>query len=165
MLITETTKYSEFQPLEKYLKADGFAQIKRAAEEQYGNMYDLTFAEFHACANGDFGGILGDLSNPTVLQVYWIKRLEEFTEEFANTLKRLEIKQTADEQRAAQGLLKTDWAEGILIFLQSFFSLKSFKEAEKITMGEIIIAKRSQYNGEVFRRNMTKIQMQKARRK
>lgn len=165
MQITSQTKYSEFAPHEKYVTEKTVAEIKKAAEVEFGAMYDLTFEAFHACANGEFSGALGDLSDPTVLQVYWMKRFAEFVEEFTKTLNGLTLPQKPDEAKAAQGLLKVSWDEGLLIFLQSFFGLRSFKEAEQITIGEIVIAKRAQYNRDKFARNMADIQTAKFKKK
>lgn len=159
MRITDRTKYATLKPVEKYLTKDAIKELEREAEKQFGAMQELTFAQFYACMNNDYSEILGDIADPTVLQVYWAKRFGEFAEKFAEQLKRLEIKQTPDETKASQGLLKVSWDEGLLVFLQSYFGLKSFKEVEKITVGEILIAKRANYNQELFRRKLSAIQI------
>lgn len=165
MRITEKTKYSLFEPVEKYVTPEAVSALKQAAERKYGAMYDLTFEQFYTCTQGDFSEILGDISRPTVLQVYWCKRFADFVDEFAKTLQAVTMKPNADEMRAAQGLMKTDWAEGLLVFMQQWFGLKSYKEAEKITIGELIIAKRAQYNQDKYRRQLAKIQTEKYKRK
>lgn len=165
MRITDKTKYSLFEPVEKYVTPEAVAALKQAAERKYGSMYDLTFEQFYACSQGNFSDILGDISKPTVLQVYWCKRFADFVDEFAKTMQTVTMKPTAEEQRAAQGLLKTDWGENMLVFLQQWFGCKSYKEAEKITIGELIIAKRAQYNQDKFRRQLAKIQTEKYKRK
>lgn len=164
MRIDNTTKYREFEPIEKYVPDSQKKSITNAAESLYGCMYDLEFGEFWNVANGDLSR-LGSLEDPTVFQVYWLKRFEEFTKEFAETLNKLSVKQTTDEKRAAEGCLKVSWGESILVFLQKFFGLNSFKEAEKITLGELLIAKRAQYNDDLFARRISQIQMQKINRK
>lgn len=164
MRITDRTKYALFEPVEKYLTDDAVADLKRAAERKYGSMYDLPFGTFYNCAQSDFSH-LGDLTKPTVLQMYWCKRFADFANELANTLQAVTLKPNADEQRAAQGLLKTDWGENMLVFLQQWFGCKSYKEAEKITIGELIIAKRAQYNQDKYRRQLAKIQTDKYKRK
>ena len=103
MRITERTLYSTIQPIEKYFADSMQSEIMRAAEGKFGGMYDLEFATFWACAGGDFSH-LGDMRNPTVLQVYWIKSFGEFVEEFAEQLKKLTIPQTSEEMKAGQGL-------------------------------------------------------------
>lgn len=164
MRIDKNTKYREFEPIEKYVQDSQKKAITNAAESVYGCMYDLEFGEFWNVANGDLSR-LGSLEDPTVFQRYWLKRFEDFTKEFAETLNKLSVKQTTDEKRAAEGCLKVSWGESVLVFLQKFFCLKSFKEAEKITLGEILIAKRAQYNDDLFARRISQIQMQKLNRK
>lgn len=164
MRITERTLYATIQPVEKYFKDSMQDEIMRAAEAKFGCMYDLEFATFWACAGGDFSN-LGEMKNPTVLQVYWVKRFNKFVTEFAQTLKGLTLKPTADEAKAGQDLLQVTWGESVLVFLQQWFGLKSYKEAEKITMGELLIAKRAQYNQDLFRRRLAQIQTAKFKRK
>ena len=86
-------------------------------------------------------------------------------EEITQALKGLTLSPTADESKAGQGLLQVTWGEGILVFLQQWFGLKSYKEAEKITMGELLIAKRAQYNQDLFRRRLAQIQTAKFKKK
>ena len=88
MRITDRTLYATIEPLEKYFRKEMTAELKQAAEVKYGAMYDLEFATFWACAGGDFSH-LGDMRNPTVLQVYWVKRFGEFVEEYTKALKGL----------------------------------------------------------------------------
>ena len=165
MRVTNATKYGEFVPLEKYLSEHGKKQLMQAAEKEFGGMYDLSFSTFYACANGDYSEVLGNVKEPTVLAVYWVKRFTEFVEELANTLKNLTLPQTVEEMQASQGLLKMDWGESMLVFLQDYFRLPSFKEAEKITIGELLIAKRATYNREKFRKALNDIQIKKIRKK
>ena len=164
MQVSDRTLYSTLEPFEKYLTKKAVQDLYKAAEEKYGAMYDLTFADFWACSNGDFSR-LGDVSNPTVFQVYWRKRFDTFVNEFAEALKKLTIAQTPEEAQASQGLVKVTWDEGILVFVQQWFGLHSYKEAEQITMGEILIAKRAAYNRDKFQRQMSKIQMNKLNKK
>jgi len=164
MRITERTLYATIKPVEKYFRENMEAEIMRAAEGKFGGMYDLEFATFWACAGGDFSN-LGDMRNPTVLQVYWVKRFNKFVEEITQALKGLTLNPTAEESKAGQGLLQVTWGESILIFLQQFFGLKSYKEAEKITIGELLIAKRAQYNKDLFQRKLANIQLDKLRKK
>ena len=164
MRITDRTLYSTIKPIEKYFREETVKDLKRGAEAKYGAMYDLEFATFWACAGGDFSH-LGDMKNPTVLQMYWIKRFKDFVEEFTKTLKGLQISLTADERKASEGQLQVTWGESILVFTQQWFGLKSYKEAERITIGEILIAKRAQYNQDLFRRKLANIQTSKFRKK
>ena len=165
MQITEATKYAEFEPVEKYVTKKMVQGLFESAEEKFGKMYDLEFGTFWQCSNDNFEDVLGNMSEPTVLQVYWKKRFEKFVEEFAATLKAMTLTQTAEEIQAAEGLLKISWDEAILVFVRDYFGLHSFKDAERITMGEILIAKRVTYNREKFQRKLAKIQTAKLHKK
>ena len=165
MRITARTQYATIAPFEKYFTAQTIDALKASAEKVCGNMYDLSFATFWACQNGDFSHLNMDVSNPTALQVYWIKRFGEFAVDFAKQLQAYTLQPTADEQAANNGLLRVDFAEAMLVFLQSWFGLKSYKEAEKITLGELLIAKRAQYNRDKFQRNFAAIQRKKIKTK
>lgn len=164
MRITKDTPFAAIASAEKYITKRSANALKKAAEDEFGSMYDLTFAQFWACSNGDFS-ILGDLAMPTVLQVYWKRRFEDFVNEFAEALKKLTIPQSPEEAQAAQGLIKVGWDESILVFAQQWFGLHSYKEAEQLTIGEILIAKRAQYNRDRFQRQMSQIQMSKFKKK
>ena len=166
MRITNRTPYDkEFEQVEKYLTKQSEDMLKAEAERFYGSMYDLQFARFFECMNGDFSGVFGDLRKPTVLQVYWCRRFADFAEQFAETLKQLQIKPTAEEQRASQGLLQVSWSEGLLVFMQQFFGLKGYKQAERITIGELLIAKRAAFNQAKYDRALAQLQAQKYRKK
>lgn len=164
MRITEKTKYAKIAHLEKYFAAQTIDGLKRAAEAKYGAMYDLPFGTFWQAQNGDFSH-LGDLSNPTVLQIYWCKRFADFATDYAKQLQACTLPPTADETAANNGLLPVNFAEAMLVFMQSFFGLRSFKEAEQITTGELLIAKRAQYNRDKFQRNLAAIQRKKFSKK
>lgn len=161
MRVTSETKYADFQPVERFVTDEQAAKIAQAAEQYYCTPYDLTFAEFHACSRGDFSNVLGHTEEPTVLQVYWCKAFAKFCKDFAEQLQKLQLPPTPEQERAQSGLLQVDFHEGCLLFIRQYFGLQSFREAEKITIGELYIAKRDAYNTEKFRRNYNKIIMQK----
>lgn len=165
MQVTDLTLYADFELQERFVTEASKKALMEEAQKRFGNMYDLSFAQFRACAGGDFGEMLGNLTNPTVFQVYWMKRFSEFVDEFVNILKTMTLPQKPEEQQAAQGLLKTQWDESMLVFIREYFGLHSFYEAEKITIGEIVIAKRDTYNREKFQRRLMEIQLTKAKRK
>ena len=165
MRVTERTKYSEIEPYEELLTEATKQALTSAAEAVYIPMNDLPFVRFFECANGDFEGVLGKVEDPTVLQVYWAKRFEEFMKEFAKAMKDLTLPQTTDEIQAARGLVETGWAENVLVFVQKYFGLKSFREAEQMTIGEIVIARRAQYNQDKYQRQMAALQAKKLQKK
>lgn len=165
MQVTDDTIYREFEAVERFVTDSSAKLLTDKAEEKFGQMYDLEFRQFWACSTGNFSEVLGDMSEPTVLQVYWAKRFGKFVEEFTDTLKRLTIAQTQEERQASSGLLQVNWDEAILVFVREYFNLHSFREAERITMGEILIAKRAAYNRDKFHRRLSDIQTAKLHRK
>lgn len=165
MTVNEKTKYAEFEPTEKYLTNDAVADLKQAAERVYVNMYALTFGQFLRISDGDFSDVLGDMSEPTVLQVYWAKRFKDFQKEFGETLKSTQVKPTPEQQRAADGLPTQTFAESMLTFGRSYFGLHSFREAENLTLGDLIIARRDAYINALYDRRLQRIQMEKYKTK
>lgn len=165
MQITEKTPYSRLQPIERYLTPESVEQIKQAAERHFGLCGAITLADFFACADGDFARVIGG-GEPTVLQVYWIKRFcEDFLPAFTAACESLKSPQTAKELRAMQGLKRLTMQEGMLVFVQAFFGLPSFEAAEKITLGEYILARKVKYNNDIARFNYDKISREELRRK
>ena len=152
--------------MEKYVSKKGQEKLKLAAEQELGSTYDLPFDTFWQCCGGDFSH-LGDATNPTVLQVYWVKRFKEFVEEYTAALKALVVRPTADEEKATAeaGLLEVTFGESMLVFLRDYFGLPSFEEAGRRTMAELLIAKRATFNQERYKRKLTQIQTAKLHKK
>ena len=71
MQIKEFEKYAEFADKEKYLTEKSVKKLKEAAEEKFGKVYALEFDTFRECYDGNFDTVLGNMQDPTVLQVYW----------------------------------------------------------------------------------------------
>lgn len=158
MIVTSKTKYADFKDMEKYIDDEGIANLKKAAEMEYVNMYDLTFAQFlQACE--DASTIIGNDDDETVLQVYWKKRFEEFQTEFADRIKSTNVPPTKEQAMASRDLPKQTFAEGILVFCLQYFHLHNFREAEQLTLGDIIIARKDAYNTTMMQRRISAIQM------
>lgn len=159
MKVDENTLYSEFEVFEKCLTQESLQELKRAAEEKYGSMYNLTIDQFFGISNGDFS-VLGDMTNPTVLQVYWQKRFEDFCVEFGHMCERLSIKDPSREY-LHNGCVDISGLEGILIFTREYFGLPSFIAAGRRTMGEYITARKDKYNAARVQRNFEEEQKRK----
>lgn len=165
MRVSETTKYSEYAGVEKYLKDEDVKELTKAAQRQFVAYEGLTFAQFSACCNGNFEDVLGNCDDPTVYQIYWCKGFGAFAKTFADTLKNLQVPQTPEEQQAANGLPAMTFNEGMLVFVRSYFGLQSFAQAEQVTLGEILIAKHDSYYGAMYQRKLHQIQIKKAKAK
>lgn len=165
MIVTNETRYADFQPTEKYLKPASVDALKKASERAYVGMYELTFGQFLRASGGDFSEVLGDMSDPTVLQVYWCKRFADFQAEFGDALKNTQVQPTADQKQAASGLPQQTFAEAMLTFGRAYFGLHSFAEAENLTLGDLIIARKDVYISAMFERRLQAIQMKKYKSK
>ena len=137
--------------------------LKKVAEIR--NPYTLTLAEFFACAQGDFSCVVKDAENPTTGEVLWLEMFQSFVDDFSKILERLVIQQTPEQKQASANCLPVEWQEGMLVFVRAYFGLKSFGEAENVTIGDYLLAKKDEYNSTIFQRNMAKIQTQKIHKK
>lgn len=128
-------------------------------------VYQLTLAEFFDCCKGDFSCAVKNKDNPTAGEVFWVEHFGDFLKEFATILERLSIKQTADQKQASAGCLPVEWQEGMLVFVRRYFGLRSFTEAEQVTIADYLLAKKDDYNSVIFDRNLSRIQTNKIRKK
>lgn len=151
MKITSKTKYEDFMQYEAVLTAEQLQQIKQAAEEQYKSCYMLTIDEFFGILAGDYS-LLGDMSKPSVLQVYWLKRFADFCDEFSKACERMTLKDPT-KPSLTNGCVKVEPQEGMLIFLREYFDLPSFFAAGERTIGEYLTARKDRYNDAVMRKN------------
>lgn len=165
MIINSETKYADFVGVEKYITPAEKENIKAAAEAHFVRMEDLTFGQYWNACNGHQEAIIGDYTAPTIFQVYWLQRLREFTDELARLLKNLTPPRTAAEMQAGESLQKCTFSESVLIFLRSYFGLSSFKEAESLTIGELLIAKKDAYNTAIYQRKLAAINADEIKRK
>lgn len=151
MKIDGKTKYKDFQPLEAVITEESKQEIKRAAERHYKTCYELTIDEFFGVIAGDYS-LLGDMSKPSVLQVYWLKRFTDFCEEFARACESLSMKDP-ELDKYNTGCMKLTPQEGMLVFTREYFGLPSFYAAGKRTIGEYLTARKDRYNALVMRKN------------
>lgn len=163
MQITNNTPFAQFAPYDGILTPESVKELKDAAEAQYRNCYTLTIDEFFGIIGGDYS-LLGDMSNPSVLQVYWLRRFADFCEEFAQVCGSLSIKDPAREHLQS-GCVKLEPQEAMLIFTREYFNLPSFFEAGKRTLGEYLTARKDRFNDAVIRRNNEAEQKRKLKHK
>lgn len=164
MKVTETTKYREFLQFEGYVIPESVQALKQAAERKFKPCHLLTIAEFWGVSAGNYE-LLGDMTDPTVLQVYWMLRFKEFCEAFTKTLEKLQPPQTPEQAQAASGTVEIPPQQSMLIFVRDYFGLRSFAEAEQCTLNEYILAKKDKYNQAVMQHNYLNLQKQKIKKK
>lgn len=163
MKIDFSKPYSKYADVLRYITEESRnALLERA--EQMQPMYEMTLADFFACCNGDFSKVVADMDNPTTGEVLWIECFKQFLEDFSKIAQRFVIPQTAEQKQASANCLPVEWQEGMLVFVRKYFGLKSFADAENITIADWILAKKDEYNAAIFERNMQNIQKQKIRR-
>lgn len=158
MVVNEQTKWLAFQPFERYLQKGEVERLKAVAPQAvFGRdgYLSLTIADFNQIAmHGDLTGVLGNRSELelTVFEWYAISGLKEFFEQFAKDLEKFIVKADAKEERAAAACYKTGVVEGMLIFAREYFELHSFAEAERVTLADLLLAKKDTYNRAMFER-------------
>lgn len=164
MTITSATKYdAAFQHAEPYLSDESIKELKQAAWHTYGDAYGLAFVDFLRVCEGDFSPVWGKRPANTVLQVYWAKRFADFQQEFKQALENTEVKPTIEQKRAAEGLPQQTFAESMLVFGRAYFGLHSFHDAERLTLGDLIIARKDAYATAMYRRKEAAIEREKFR--
>ena len=163
MTITNNTKYADFAQYESVLDDEGRKALEDAAEQYFKPCYLLTLEEFWGLLNKDFQ-LLGDISNPSVLQMYWLKRWTAFLEQFTKTCERLEMKEPNAEQ-IAEGCVKLQPQESMLVFVREYFGYRTFAEAAQCTIGDYVLARKDRYNAWRQRKNNEAIQLSKMKKK
>lgn len=164
MKITSKTKYADFREYEPFITDESKAELKRQAEQAFKPCHLLTLDEFWAISTKDYT-LLGSLEEPTVLQVYWLLRFADYCEELRKICERLTIEQTGDEVQAEQGCVTLSPQESMLVFVRSYFGLRSFREAGQVTMNEYILARKDKYNHARQQRNWENMQRNRMKRK
>lgn len=164
MVITEQTKYSEIQAAEVFFTDVTKRQLSEAACSVYGDPWQLGIGQFVTLTTGDTSH-LGDMTDPTVMQVYWLHAFRDFVADFEKALKRLTIPKDAQEIAAEDVLIKVSMAEGMVVFARSYFGLTSFAEAEKVSMMDYLMAKRDAYNQAAYNKRLAALRAAKYNRK
>lgn len=149
------------------LSADSKKRLQVQACKMYGEYMALRIGDFIACTRGDFSHIdCTDDERLTAGQYVWLIGFSEFCEDFLRKLKNLTPPMSETERQASAKCLKTTLAESMLVESRRYFGLHSFSDAENITLGEYLIARKDTYNGKVFAMAQQAIikQRQKTRR-
>lgn len=148
------------------LKEDSKDALKTAAMSLYGDYEGVTIGSIAEISEtGDLSSVFGSHFRNTWGQVVWMLGLKDFVQGLPDTLLALSPKMDADEQRACDGLLESTLGESLLVFARSYFGLHSFGEAERITIGDVLIAKKAVYNDTTFQKRLSKIRLDNAKRK
>lgn len=156
MQVTSETKFAAFQPFVKYLKKGELDKIRKQAPFAVigrDGYLSLTIADFNAIAmHGDLSRFTNGKTDfdITVYDYYTIEGLHDFFEGFAKDLEKFAMKPDAKEQKAQNACYKVGVVESMLIFVRDYFGLRSFAEAERVTLADLLIARKDAYNKAAF---------------
>ena len=161
MKISARTKWRTIAQVDEFFDEDTRKRLEDAAKRVFGSYMELTLDKFLDLYQNEYKSVLGEMSDPTVMQVYWLRGFSKFVEDMTKALERMSIKPDAMELQAQEGTLQMNFAEAVLVFVQEYFSLPSFDACGSITIGEFLLAKRASFNRALMQRNLHKLQMQK----
>lgn len=164
MVVTINTKYSEIAESEQFMTDATKQQLTDAACSVFGDPWQLSIGDFVQLAGGDLSR-LGEMTDPTVMQIYWINAFKAFVADFEKALQGLSMPKDAQEIAAEECLRKVSMAEGMVVFVRSYFGLHSFAEAEKVTMLDYLIAKRDAYNQAAYSKRLAQLRAAKYKKK
>ena len=164
MQIDGNAKYSEVAVLYEALTDNSKDAILESAMQHIRHYYDLTIGEFDRLTNSDWSWLIPTDKEPTLLQYVWVSNFAAFCEDFAKAVANLSIRPNADQQAAQKYCVKVSVHEGMLFFAREYFGLHSFAEADKVTLGEYLLAKKQTFNRDVYEREYALIQQNKLKR-
>lgn len=122
---------------------------------------ELLIGDFLLCMSGDFGCIDvasgDDWCMATNAQYLWAMGFSPFAKSFAKMMGRLTVPPTPDEQRAQQYCVKMTLAESVLVFAREYYGLPSLHDAERLTVNELVIAKKDAYNKAITQRKLAEL--------
>lgn len=164
MRIDSKTPYAAIAEVDRYdlLDDESKQQVTDAAVKDFGSYWGMTINDLAAILNGDLSR-LGDMAEPTILQVFWLKGFRSFIDEFTQAIERLTVPMDAEERRASEGLPSVSFIEGLLIFSKNYFRHHSFDQAGRTILSDIIIAKKDEYRSALSRKKWQAIQSEKMR--
>ena len=167
MKIDPQARYMTYLLLLDNADKESWSRLVQDAEKVYGSPWALTLRDFFALAGGDLSyiGTTKDSLNASVRQYVWYKEFKDCVEQVTHLLNKLRVPQSAEAQMASGRCLKMTGQEAAFVFVRKYFGLKSFEQAENVSLADYIIAKKDAYNSAMFQYAMNEIQRQKLNKK
>ena len=162
MKITNDTEWSEVEKDFELFSDDSQQTLIQHSLSLHNvtDFYELTIAQLIRMSDGDLSEFeIKD--NGKVFEVLFVRELSKFVEQYINILNSYTLPQSADEKAASSKCQTMTFGEGVLVFARSYFALHSFEEAERITLAELLLAKKDAYNSAVFQKEILKLQSKK----
>lgn len=132
--------------------------------EPFMDLWQLTIADLSCMFHGELPKRVADKmskSMPTSIYVGRLRYFREFCETFTSSMEEFSIPPTAEGRQASVGLPTFNENEGLLVFARSYFGLKSFTDAEYVTLADVFLAKKDQYITAMYERRLNDIQQRK----
>jgi hypothetical protein len=171
MLITKKTKLSECSI---FLTEEILNVISEKVPDEYLSRYDSilkgSIGDFIRLMTGDqdfFKQYFFNENKDVTVYEYAakLKHLKQEIDKIINYLNSLSVKQAPEEIQAAKGVAFPKFAESMLVYSQQKFFLRSFKEAEEISLSEFILHKKTDLANQNYERNLRMINDRKQKQK
>lgn len=110
---------------------------------------ELRIGDFFDCMNAEYGVIMHgkkDWNKCNNAQFLWAMGFAEYLRAFSKMIQRLQVPMSAEEKAAQGACLAVSFEESVLVFVQQYFGLPSFKACQEVTINEYLIAKKQMYN-------------------
>lgn len=156
-VINLTHKLNDFPHTWRWLSQDVKENLIIESQKMLGYYGELPVGALIACLRGDFGCIGDVVKSCNIGQYIWIDGFGAYAEKFIKTLEKLRVPQTPEQKQASEVCLSSTLEESILIFVCDYFRLHSFREAERISVNEFLIAKKDAYNTAVYQKKINEI--------
>jgi len=167
MRITKETKYFAVEPIlrrqtEEWHKEQEVKAVRAVLGDD--GYLGLTLGQLSQAIDGKNMGAIVQETDPMkigVFEWYVLRGFQAFIDDFLQKLEKLTPQQNSAEKRAANACMKQTITEGLLFFVRDYFGLHSFREAERVTLAEILLAKKDTYNKVTFQRVYNEIMSKK----
>lgn len=165
MKITDKTLFAEIDGLLNCISEDKFRELKQKAPLFVvpQSFYGLTIAQFNAGCKGDVTSFIPRYGTRKMTAFDYFTRLAfiEFVDTFIKQTEQYKVPQDSKEQQAMAACVNVSGLEAMLVFARSYFQLASFEQAERITLGEFLIARRDAYNTAIYQRKYMQLNSKK----
>lgn len=159
MKIDAHTKWSEVEAVAPYLSAETLEAAKKAAVRRFAgvsDLFDMKVGEFVSLTQNSEEW-LKNAPDGSALFHWFGDAVAEWLEELEGALATLKGK---EDKRLEAGCVKMDGSESVLQFVRWFFNC-TYEEAEKMTMGDYLLARRWAFNEQKMKENAANLERRK----
>lgn len=163
--MTAATLWSDFAPYAEIVSEGSKAALRVAALQKYANVesiWELPCGLLAQVFGGDDSWVP---KSDTALAVLYVQAVADMRKQVGEVLQRFCIEPTAKERQWQNGCIEMTAGESIMVFVRRYFGLQSFKAAEKISVGEYIVARHEVYNDMLTQRNYNEWAERRAKQK